>query len=137
MARKPPGDDYEVGYGRPPQHSRFGPGRSGNLKGRPKGSKNLDTLLTAALEEKVVVKEDGRRRTITKREIIIKQLVNKSAGADLQAMRMLLGMLEALEGRVMATEAARPGEQPLPDADRQVMHELRKRLLRSNEDGDA
>ena len=29
--------DYAVGYGKPPQHSRFKPGRSGNPKGRPKG----------------------------------------------------------------------------------------------------
>ena len=29
-------DDDKVGYGKPPKHSRFQPGRSGNPRGRPK-----------------------------------------------------------------------------------------------------
>ena len=43
--------DYEVGYGKPPRHTRFELGRSGNPQGRPGGSKNLLTLLNEALKE--------------------------------------------------------------------------------------
>ena len=32
---------YEVGYGRPPQHTQFRPGQSGNPAGRRKGVRNL------------------------------------------------------------------------------------------------
>jgi hypothetical protein len=136
MARKLKGD-YEVGFGRPPQHSRFRAGHSGNPKGRPKGAKNLETLLAEALNEKVVVKEDGRRRAITKREIIIKQLVNKSAGADLQAIRMLLGVTQGFKSAAVDVDDSEAGDQPLSEADRQVMEELSRRLLRPEEDGDA
>src|SRR3954452_11446493 len=136
MARKPQGD-YEVGYAMPPQHTRFRAGQSGNPKGRPKGSRNLDTLLAEALDEKVMVKEDGRRRAITKREIIIKQLVNKSAGADLQAIRMLLSMMQSIEGRSVGVESTGSPEQPLSDADRQIMEGLSRRLMGSRDNADG
>jgi Family of unknown function (DUF5681) len=71
--------DYAVGRGKPPLHSRFKKGQSGNPRGpRPK---NLPALLVAALDEKVVVTIDGERREITKREAVATQLVNKSTGA--------------------------------------------------------
>ena len=56
--------DYEVGYGKPPRHTRFKTGQSGNLRGRPNGSHNLSTLLSEALNEPVVVAENGGRRSM-------------------------------------------------------------------------
>ena len=67
--------DYEVGYGKPPRDACFKKGQSGNPKGRPPGSKNLATLLSDALNNPVMVTENGRRRKITKREAVIAQLV--------------------------------------------------------------
>jgi uncharacterized protein DUF5681 len=128
MAREPK-CDYEVGYGKPPRHSRFRKGRSGNPKGRPRGSKSLATLFAEALDETVVVKEDGRRRAITKREAIVKQLVNRSAGADLAAMRMLLGMAQALEGRAdPGADGTEPGDRSTAEADLEVVRELWRRM---------
>jgi len=63
---------YEVGYGKPPRHTRFKKGQSGNPRGRPCGSKNLSSLLSEALNEPVIVAENGRRRKISKRQAIIK-----------------------------------------------------------------
>src|SRR5438132_14225032 len=91
--------DYEVGYGKPPRHTRFRKGQSGNPRGRPKESKNLATLLKEALNEPVIVAENGGRRKITMREAIIKQLVKRSATADLRATKILLDLVRNIEGR--------------------------------------
>src|SRR5271169_4878511 len=91
--------DYKVGYKKPPLHTRFKKCQSGNPRGRPRGSKNLATLLIEALDKLVVVTENGKRRKIAKRELGIAQLVNKLAMADPHATRILLGLLQEIERR--------------------------------------
>ena len=122
-------DDYEIGRGKPPRHAGFQKGRSGNPKGRPKGSKNLATLLNQALDEKVYVTEDGVRRRVTKRELVIKQLVNKSATADLRAIKQLTDIVERVEPRSGPSPA--PAEPPqLTATDREVIELFVARLRR-------
>lgn len=82
--------EYQVGYGRPPQHTRFQKGRSGNPKGRPSGSKNTSTLLQQELNHTVLVTENGKRKKITKRQAIVKQWVHKAASGDPRALKLLL-----------------------------------------------
>ncbi len=88
---------YQVGPGRPPLHTRFKKGQSGNPGGR--STKSLPALLADALDETVVVTIDGRRRTLTKREAIVTQMVDKSASADLRATKMLIDMMKDVEQR--------------------------------------
>jgi hypothetical protein len=57
---------YNVGYGKPPRRSRFRKGVSGNRKGRPKGKRNIATVLTEILEEEIEITEGGVRKTVTK-----------------------------------------------------------------------
>ena len=58
---------------------------------------------------------DGERRKITKREAVIHQLVNKSAGADLRATKMLIDMMKDIEKKAGAAPPPEPA--PLTDAD--------------------
>ena len=117
--------DYEVGYGKPPLHTRFKKGQSGNPRGRPCGSKNLKTLLNDALNEPVVVAEEGGRRKISKREAIVTQLVNRSASADLRALKILLDTLRDIEGQSEPDTAETSG---FTEADEKVIAQLRERL---------
>jgi len=126
-----PERDYEVGYGRPPEHTRFMKGHSGNARGRPRGAKNLATLLGEALDEKVTVTENGRRRKITKREAIVTVLVNRSAQADLKATQILLGMMQEIERRTGGS--AEPAS--LSEADRHVLQFIRNRRLGGQKGG--
>ena len=118
--------DYAVGRGKPPVHSRFKKGQSGNPRGpRPK---NLPALLADALNEKVVATIDGERREITKREAVVKQLVNESAGANLRATKMLIDMLRDIEQKA---DPAPAEKNPFSPTDKEVVQQLIARLRRN------
>ena len=119
---------HEVGYRKPPGHTRFKKGQSGNPKGRPAGAKNLSTLLSEALNEPVVVTENGGHRKITKRQAIIKQLVNQSATADWRAVKILLDMLRDIES---PTESAAPEASSFSVVDEKVIEQLKVRFSKA------
>lgn len=106
--------NYEVGYGQPPRRTQFKKGRSGNPKGRPRGSRNATTLLKEALNEQVVITENGRRRTITKKEVIITQIVNKAASGDHRSIQLLLLTQLPLIERVTESTESAGGQTQLP-----------------------
>lgn len=92
---------YEVGYGKPPKETQFKKGESGNPAGRPRGGRranqDLASLLLQAVTTKVVVNEGGKRRTMTKLDVSLQQLVNKAAGGDLRALEKLIQHLQRIE----------------------------------------
>jgi hypothetical protein len=131
------GRDYEVGYGKPPRHTRFRKGQSGNPRGRPKESKNLATLLKEALNEPVIVAENGGRRKITMREAIIKQLVKRSATADLRATKILLDLVRDIECRSGEGQGEEDHGEPgsaetraFTEVDKKVIEQLRARFAK-------
>ena len=85
---------YEVGYGRPPRHSRFKPGQSGNPKGRPKGSKSLKTLLEEALSSPITITEGGVPRKMELRQLLFKAMVGKAVKGDARATAVLVKLME-------------------------------------------
>ena len=117
---------YNVGFGKPPKARQFRKGTSGNPKGRPKGRRNLAAVLERTLKEKVVINENGVRRTVTKLEAAVKQLVNQAASGDLCAMRQL----SALAGSAEDEPLARPTRQ-LDQNDQKVMENVLKRFNKS------
>ncbi len=130
------GDDSKAeepaGYGRPPKTTRFKKGVSGNPKGRPKGSLNIATLFTKALREKVVINEHGQRKTVTKLEAALKQLVNKAASGDLRALAQLVALAQDAEAKQNMPGAQEP---VISDLDQEVMDGILKRFLNPKEEG--
>ena len=74
-----------VGHGKPPLASRFQKGNK-HGKGRARGSKNLETMVNEALGMKMTAKVDGKVKKLSKMELALHQLANKSAGGDLHAI---------------------------------------------------
>lgn len=83
-------DDYEVGYRKPPKHTRFKKGRSGNPKGQPRGRKNMSTILKDVLGRKVVVRQDGQERRVPFREAFIHRLVGRALEGNTRDMIALM-----------------------------------------------
>ncbi len=139
MSRKAPseGSGYEVGYGKPPVATRFKKGVSGNPRGRPKGSRGFNALLMEAMREKVIVTESGRRRAVSKLEVTFKQLVNKAAGGDPRATKLMLELVRVGEQE----EAAKtlPAETPEERLARNklFMQALRSRAAGGCDDGEG
>jgi hypothetical protein len=124
MKNEPKKECYDIGYGKPPKHTQFIKGRSGNARGRPTGTLNLASVLERTLREKVVINENGSRKTITKLQAAITQLVNKAASGDGHAVRYLCQLVISAEERSGVVE---PVAQ-FSDTDQKVMDNVLKRF---------
>jgi hypothetical protein len=119
--------DYEVGYKKPPEDSRFKKGESGNPNGRPKGIKNLKTDLVEELQEKIPVREGDRSVEISKQRLIVKTLVTKTLRGDARITNTLVNLILRvldLDGTVAETD------QPLSADEQEAFTVLEERLLR-------
>ena len=97
---------------------------SGVPKGRPSGAKNLSTLFIEALNETVIIAENGGRRKISKRQAIVKQIVNKAAKGDWRCTKLLL---ELPQETGSPTEPESP-ESAFGAADKKTIEQLKARL---------
>ncbi len=111
-------DPYEVGYGKPPKHTRFQPGRSGNPTGQRKPRPSVSDRLNKILAERVSVADGGRQMRLPKEDVFLRQLVNKAISGDRQFSRMLLDHLQR--------DHERPAVEGLGATDAYLMEELLK-----------
>jgi Family of unknown function (DUF5681) len=91
----PPTDaDNRVGYRRPPKHTRFQPGQSGNLGGRLVGVKSLSDIVRKIVGQKITVTENGRTRRIPRLEAILLRAASEASRGDVASLRLLLQLAE-------------------------------------------
>ena len=115
---------YEVGYGKPSRHAGFKKGQSGNPRAAARFEEPDDPAERRAERDG----DDHRERPaqkITKREAVIKQLVNKSASADARSLKILLDLMLNLEARARASAAPTPA---VGLGDEEVLAQLKARL---------
>ena len=88
-------DDHEVGYGRPPRHSRFAPGRSGNPRGRPRTDSLTGGAFARVMGRKIVVREGARKKRMTIVESLLTDLAQRALKGDRAAQREVVRLLVA------------------------------------------
>jgi len=118
---------YEVGYRKPPKHTQFKPGKSGNPRGRPKGTKNLATDLREELGETVLVREGDRAKRISKQRALVKSLMTRTLKGDARAATLLTSMMLRL---LDTGEDAPVEEAPLLDDELDVLNAFAERARR-------
>jgi replication-associated recombination protein RarA len=84
---------YQIGYRRPPVSSQFKKGQSGNPQGRPRGTRNFVTLLKQELNQSIVVNENGKKKTITRLQAMVKRIVAGALQGDQKALLTLVEIL--------------------------------------------
>lgn len=90
---------HEVGYGRPPEATRFKPGQSGNPNGRPRGTKTrrisgqgyeLWDLLKKEAERLVPAREGGQEISVPQLQAVVRQIHIKAMQGNMRAAELLM-----------------------------------------------
>jgi hypothetical protein len=110
-------DDYEVGYGKPPKHSQFKPGHSGNPKGRQKGLPNFATTIRKLLKQKVVIMRDGKSQRVPIQEAGVIKSIQLAFTGNPRFMEIFLRLVEKFNSDEAAEASTlSPNDQALLDA---------------------
>jgi hypothetical protein len=117
-SRNSDGKDYTVGYKKPPKHSRFRPGQSGNPAGRKKGVRNLASDVKRTLKVPVKVNEGGRSRKVSTQAGMLMVLREKALKGDARSLDRLLelGMRFNNEPALEVVPALSPDDQAILEA---------------------
>jgi hypothetical protein len=90
--------DPDVGYGRPPRHSQFKKGASGNPKGRPRKSRNAKIIIREVLRTNIEVTLNGKKQSIPVLEAVLRRLAGAAiANNDLKAAQQLVNLAFRVE----------------------------------------
>lgn len=95
--------DCETGAGKPPVATRFQPANRAKRRGKPPGSPSLAALLRRALDAPVIG-ADGKGRRLSKRELMIRAVVERSAEGDLAATKLLFEMLRRADPQALGPD---------------------------------
>ncbi len=117
--------EYEVGRGKPPKAHQYPKGTSGNLRGRPKGSRNFSKDVKDTLKEPVRLTKGGKRKTVSTQHATLLRLREKALSGDARALNRMIDLARTYNDEEIAEEAAK-----LSLNDAELLEAYNERLLR-------
>src|SRR4051812_38677849 len=112
---------YTVGYRKPPVHSRFRKGQSGNPRGRPRGAMSTGRAKALALKEAyrpVTIREGDKILTLPAIQAVMRSQVALAAKGNGPAQRTVIEAVQTIERELDRRTAAKhcpPDKPPLSD----------------------
>ena len=115
-------DDYDIGFGKPPDAYKFKSGRSGNPKGRPKRPQRADgeDPLKTELLKKTTVTVNGKRTKMTIIQAVIKTTIKKALTGCTKSIKLLADWTDGFKSII--EEAKREAS----SADQAYLEEVRR-----------
>ena len=75
----------QSGYGKPPKATQFKPDKSGNPKGRPKGSRNVAVALFDVFTDSIIMREGDKTQRISRLEALLRKQMELGLKGDQRA----------------------------------------------------
>jgi hypothetical protein len=110
------GRTYEIGRGKPPKASQFRKGQSGNPKGRRKGARNMKSIAREIMDEKLLIRQDGKTKSASAIEILLRKARDEALRGGQKEFERLIKILERSFGDAL--------DPPLPDTPTKVVWEF-------------
>ena len=136
-----PDAPYKVGNKKPPLHSRFKPGHSGNPSGRPKGRSNFGTVVLKEFHKVMRATINGKPIKVTNEELFARALVKDAITKGPQSKALMLNVIAQHEAQLAAeAEARKKAEAEAPakfdwgEEHEELLQELARVTGRSIED---
>jgi hypothetical protein len=118
MTNESASDDKKLGHKRAPGNGQFKPGVSGNPGGRPKGARNLRTELKEVMDEKVVIRKNGKARRVRSLTAILMRLRQKAIDGDTKAIVKVIDTEITLNPAASSDD---PAEETLSATDKEII----------------
>ena len=117
-------DNDQVGYGKPPKHSRFKSGQSGNPKGRPKKRASPSDILQDVFFEAIEVVKDGRAQMLPRIKVLLNQIMTEALKGDQKAISNVIKLLPLLKAALAVGSEGSESSRPDSAQERKILEEF-------------
>ena len=130
--RPPQPPEYEVGYKKPPRSGQIKPGERRNPNGRPKGSRNFNSILRQLMEKPMTLTIDNTKVKVSGREAIAYRVFQKAIAGDARCIDILRSIDHEFELQLAAKRAITDDSEDPSAADEAILADFLKTFKGGN-----